>query len=98
MNINPTLARLLSQGGAIACLLAVLTVPTFAQTNKADIVGTVTDSAGAAVPGATVTITRVDTNASRTVTTGDAGDYQAPSLDIGIYKVTASKSGYQTVN
>ncbi len=98
MNTNPTLARLLSRGGAIACLLAVLTVPTFAQTNKADIVGTVTDSAGAAVPGATVTITKVDTNASRTVTTGDAGDYQAPSLDIGIYKVTASKSGYQTVN
>lgn len=98
MKINPTFARLLSIGGAIAFLLAVLTVPTFAQTNKADIVGTVTDSAGAAVPGATVTVIKVDTNASRTVTTGDEGDYQAPSLDIGIYKVTATKGGYQTVN
>jgi hypothetical protein len=98
MNINHSFARLLSIGCVIACLLTVLTVTTFAQTNKADIVGTVTDSAGAAVPGATVTITKVDTNASRTVTTGDAGDYLAPSLDIGVYKVAASKSGYQTVN
>ncbi|MGH9931559.1 MAG: carboxypeptidase regulatory-like domain-containing protein, partial [Pyrinomonadaceae bacterium] len=98
MNINSIFGRRLSICAAVAFLLAALTIPTFAQTNKADIVGTVTDSAGAAVPGATVTITKVDTNASRTVTTGDAGEYQAPSLEIGIYKVTASKSGYQTVN
>ena len=77
--------------------LVLFALPSYAQSNKADIVGTVSDSAGAAVQGATVTITKVDTNASRTVTTGDAGEYQAPALDIGVYKVTATKQGFQTV-
>ena len=77
--------------------VALFALPIYAQSNKADLVGTITDSNGAAVKDATVTITKVDTNASRTVTTGDAGEYQAPSLDIGIYKVTVTKQGFQTV-
>src|SRR2546430_16798294 len=81
----------------LTLLLGIFALPTLAQTNKADIVGTVTDSNGAAVQGATITITKVDTNSVRTVTSGDSGQYEAPLLEIGTYKVTATKQGFQTV-
>jgi len=55
-----------------------------AQTNiSGDIAGTVTDSSGAAIPGATVTITSVDTGAVQTVTTASAGEYRAALLKPG---------------
>lgn len=81
----------------LLAFIGILSVSALAQSSRADIVGTITDSNGAAVQGATVSITKVDTNATRTVTTGDAGEYRAPALDIGIYKVTATKQGFQTV-
>src|SRR2546425_4460692 len=81
----------------LTLLLGIFAFSTMAQTNKADIVGTVTDTNGAAVQGATVTITKVDTNSTRTVTSGDSGQYEAPLLEIGTYKVTATKQGFQTV-
>ncbi len=55
-----------------------------------------TDSSGAAVAGATVTIKNVDTGLIRTtVSTGD-GTYNVPELPIGTYTVTISQSGFQT--
>src|SRR5712692_3828795 len=67
-----------------------------AQTFRGAIQGTVTDSTGAAVPGAQITVTSVDTNLSRTVVTDDTGDYAFTELPIGNYKVTASKPGFRT--
>src|SRR6266849_9253841 len=89
--------RFLAHGCALIFLFTLIAIPTLAQTNKADIVGIVTDQNRAVVTGATVTITKVDTNAVRSVTTGDSGEYQAPSLEIGTYKETVSKQGSQTV-
>lgn len=89
--------RLLANAGLSLFVLSVLSVSALSQSNKADILGTVKDASGGAVPGATVTITKVDTGAVRTVTTGDEGNYSAPSLDIGIYKVSVTKEGFQTV-
>jgi len=83
--------------GAFVVLLIALAVPAFAQSNKADIVGTITDSNGAGVTDAEVTATKVDTGATRTANTDDSGNYQLPLLDIGIYKVTVTKQGFQTV-
>jgi hypothetical protein len=82
---------------SLAVLLGIIALPVLAQTNKAAIVGTITDTNGAAVPGVTVTIVKVDTNTTRTVTSGDSGQYEAPALEIGTYKVTATKQGFQTV-
>src|SRR3989441_2504463 len=90
-------AHLLVRVVILTFLVAIFALPTLAQTNKAEIVGTVTDSNGAAVQGATVTITKVDTNSVRTVTSGDSGQYEVPLLEIGTYKVTATKQGFQTV-
>ncbi len=83
--------------GAFVVLLIALAVPAFAQSNKADIVGTITDSNGAGVSDAEVTATKIDTAATRSATTDSSGNYQLPLLDIGIYKVTVIKQGFQTV-
>jgi hypothetical protein len=91
------IVRLLTNAGLSALLLLVLSASALSQSNKADIVGTVKDTGGAVVPDATVTITRVDTGAERTVKSSDSGEYSAPLLDIGVYKVTATKDGFQTV-
>ena len=97
MSITRKIANLLLSVGSVTFLLGVLAFPAVAQTNKASIVGTVTDTSGAVVPGVTVKITKVDTNATREVTTSDSGTYEAPSLDIGTYKVTGTKQGFKTV-
>ena len=90
------IVRLLKAATVSAFLLTFLSIPATAQTNKAEIVGTVKDANGAVVPGASVTITKVDTGTERKVTSGDEGEYNAPLLDIGRYKVTATKQGFQT--
>ncbi len=68
---------------------------TFAQTFRGTILGSVTDSSGAAVPGATVTIKNVDTGLVRTVTTSDDGSYSAPELPIGNYSVSVERAGFK---
>src|ERR1700675_650524 len=68
---------------------------TFAQTFRGTILGSVTDSSGAAVPGATVTIKNVDTGLVRTVTTSDDGSYAAPELPIGNYSISVEKAGFK---
>jgi len=82
-----------------ACLLAVVLLLSGSlvnsQTFRGTILGTVTDSSGAAVPGATVTIKNVDTGLTRTVSTTDSGDYSAPELPLGTYTVTVEKSGFK---
>src|SRR5215831_10845433 len=78
-------------------VLGALSNTSPAQTNKATIVGTVTDATGAVISKATVKVTNVGTNAERTVTAGDDGTYIVPLLDIGTYRVRASAPGFQDV-
>jgi hypothetical protein len=59
------------------------------------ILGTVTDSTGAIIPGVKVTVTNTQTNSAYRTTTGSAGDYQAPSLNPGTYSVAAEMKGFQ---
>ena len=61
--------------------------PTFAQVAAGDITGVVKAQAGASVPGATVTVTNVDTNQHRIVLSSGDGVYTAPSLAPGDYRV-----------
>ncbi len=57
--------------------------------------GTVTDSTGAAVPGATVTIREAATNAIHTVTTSEKGTYTVPQLPPGEYSVRIEKASFK---
>jgi len=66
-----------------------------AQVDRGGIVGTVTDSSGAVVPGVTVTVTNVSTNRSSKLTTDANGSYAANLLQIGSYTVAAEKEGFK---
>ena len=78
---------------AMVTLLSAMCTP--AQTFRGTILGTVTDSSGAAVPGATVTVKNLGTGLVHAVTTSDDGSYAVPELPIGSYSVTAEKSGFK---
>ena len=87
----------LSAWVSVLALVLVLVSSASAQSNKGTIVGTVSDPSGAVVSGATVTVTNVNTNAERSVMTGEDGTYTVPLLDIGNYKVVVSAPGFQTI-
>jgi hypothetical protein len=62
---------------------------------KGEIDGTVTDSSGAAVPGAQVVVVSKQTSVSTKTTTTSAGDFSLPTLDPGDYTVTITASGFE---
>jgi hypothetical protein len=67
-----------------------------AQVSGATLTGTVTDSSGAIIPNAQVAITDVATGVSRTVSSGDAGLYNAPNLLPGTYEIRVTAMGFST--
>jgi len=81
-------------------LFALLTItgPGFAQsTNSGDIRGTVSDSSGAAVAGATVTLTNIDTGEVKEFITNENGIYDTVSTRPGNYNLTFTKTGFKKV-
>ena len=77
-----------------------LTIPVFLSAQalgSSGIEGTVMDSSGAVIPGATVTIRNVATGASRTVTADSGGRYRIVLLQPGDYEVVGEYSGFATV-
>jgi outer membrane receptor protein involved in Fe transport len=68
-----------------------------AQTVTGTIQGTVVDTSGAVVPGATVTIRQTDTGAERVLVTSEAGFFSAPYVPLGTYTVKAELAGFGTV-
>jgi hypothetical protein len=80
--------------GATAIGLCV-TVAAGAQTITGSVSGTVTDPSGAAVKGALVTVTNVDTGVSVSDTSNASGVYNVRFLQIGKYKVSATANGFQ---
>jgi hypothetical protein len=82
-----------------SCLLVLLcsAAPSNAQVDAGSILGTVTDSSGAAVSGASVTLTNEGTGAELTITTGSDGQYKFTPVRIGSYKITSTVQGFQTI-
>src|ERR1044071_3746090 len=72
------------------CLLAAMSL---AQTGTGNIQGTVKDVSGAIVPGAKVTLLRVDTNETTNTETNEVGFFLFPAQRIGAYEVTVEMSG-----
>ena len=75
--------------------LFLFTTAALAQLTTADILGTVTDSTGASVANATVTLTNLGTNQQRTVQSNASGDYTFTLLPIGHYSISVKSSGFQ---
>jgi hypothetical protein len=63
-----------------------------------DVVGVITDTSGAVVPGATVTLKSVDTGETRTDTANSQGQYRFALLKPGDYIISASTSGLKSNN
>jgi outer membrane receptor protein involved in Fe transport len=83
---------------ASALALAVLLPTTaFAQITRGAISGTVRDASGGVIPGATVTVTEVATNAVRTTFTNDVGFYRVGALEPGTYLVVTELAGFTIV-
>jgi hypothetical protein len=81
---------------AVLSTILLFCFPSRAQQTVGAITGTVSDPSGAAVPGATVKATNVNTNLVITVSTGSTGAYTISDLPAGMYKVAFSKDGFQT--
>src|SRR5258707_3191600 len=80
------------------CLLAIAASLSLAQsTNSGDIRGTVTDSSGAVIAGASVVLTNIDTGESQEFTTNDKGIYDTVSTRPGNYNLTFTKAGFKRV-
>jgi carboxypeptidase family protein/TonB-dependent receptor-like protein len=83
-------------GRAIVAFFAAIAMatPAWAQSTGA-IQGNITDAQGSVVPGTTVTVRNVATGVERSVVSDAAGDYLAPSLAPGPYRLEARLSGFQ---
>src|SRR5262245_50207662 len=67
-----------------------------AQVTTADLIGRVTDTSGAVLPGVTVTVTQTGTGATRSQTTSETGDYAFNLLPIGPYEIKLELQGFKT--
>ena len=81
----------------LALCLALPGSAALAQVAAGEITGIVKDQAGAAVPGATVTVTEVHTNLQRIIVSSGEGVYTAPSLAPGDYRVDVELTGFKAV-
>jgi outer membrane receptor protein involved in Fe transport len=79
----------------IVIALIFCTAVVTGQTNRGAISGTVLDQNGAAVPGATVTITNLGTNQSSKVSTSGTGTFSVNSLEPVAYRVVVEAPGFK---
>ena len=86
--------RLLSMALAVVLVTAA---PAHAQGSAtASLSGTVTDTGGGVIPGATVVVKNMATGVSSETTTTASGAFNVPALDPGVYSVTVSLTGFKT--
>jgi hypothetical protein len=79
----------------LLCLAALAAGLGLSQTTNATITGTVTDSSGAVVPNATITVTNIDTNIQVTGSSNEVGNYSLPQLKEGRYTLRVEAAGFQ---
>src|SRR5258708_7312104 len=84
----------------LALVLFACVAMSFAQAisvNGGSIQGTITDTTGAIVPGAAISISAADTGSMKKVTTDASGFYSVGPLNPGNYTVTVSLQGFRTL-
>ncbi|MHB8501974.1 MAG: outer membrane beta-barrel protein [Candidatus Acidiferrales bacterium] len=82
--------------GIVFCLFLLAAGLGSAQTSRGTLTGIVSDSSGAVIANATVTITQSGTNLKRQTTTNEAGVYRFDAVDLGTYALSVSAAGFQT--
>jgi len=86
---------MVTRGSHVLLCLFLLSTAAFPQGTTSRAVGTVQDSTGSTVPGATVRIVNEGTNAAFTTKTSDAGAYVFEALQPGSYTVTVEAAGFK---
>jgi hypothetical protein len=76
-------------------VVLVLALSLFGQVYYGSISGTITDSSGAVIPGATVMLTNVATGVQQEMKTAGTGNYAFFNLDVGTYRVDVTASGFE---
>ncbi|MGA8740345.1 MAG: carboxypeptidase regulatory-like domain-containing protein [Terracidiphilus sp.] len=94
--MNRPFWRSAAQYGLVCLAVVILSLPGLAQQTLGSLNGTVVDTSGAAVPGATITVTNTAINYSATTTTQGTGFYQVFNLPIGTYTIRVSHAGFET--
>ena len=94
----PSFVQLVKGFGISVLVVIAMALPVVSQTQitTGTIQGTVTDTNGAVVPGASVEIKNLDTNLVKDLTTDDGGRFVALALPPGNYSVTVTKQGFAT--
>ncbi len=64
--------------------------------DRGELTGTISDETAAALPGATVTVTQLETGFTRVVVTNNVGRYRVPLLPVGPYTIVVELSGFAT--
>ncbi len=77
------------------CLFFALDAKAQSQALNGQIEGTVLDQSNAAVPNAVITVTNIETGATRIVTTDESGVYRFPLLPLGTYRITAEAANFK---
>src|SRR5580765_6101549 len=81
---------------ALFCFALLAVEGLSAQVITGTILGSVTDSSGATIPNATVTVRNINTNIETKAATSRAGEYTIPLLQPGKYDVTIDRDGFKT--
>lgn len=89
-------AKLVLLATLLVLLLCMGSYPAFAQIESGTFVGTVRDASGATIPGATVTVTEMETNVAHKTVTNEQGEYNVSHLNPGIYKIAIEQAGFKT--
>ena len=86
--------RAIASGAGVLILVALAVTTVGAQERFGALSGVVLDSTGSVLPGATVTVTNLDNETFRVVTTGSDGLYRVPALEPGRYSVVIELDGF----
>jgi hypothetical protein len=78
----------------LVVLSLLVVAPVLGQTHRASLRGIIYDPNSAVIPGATITVTNVETGESRSATTNNEGEYAIASLPAGAYELVVEKSPF----
>lgn len=95
-NLSPSLLSVVSKHFIAVILMLLLGTTAYAQIDRAELEGTVSDPSGAAVAGASVKVVAAATGLTASQSTNTVGYYRFPGLAVGRYTVTVSSSGFKT--
>src|SRR6266700_1789116 len=81
---------------AVALFVLAAATSALSQSDRGAIAGTVLDSSGGAVQGATITATNANTGAVYKIASTDTGTYRIPDMQVGVCNVTFNAAGFKT--